>query len=150
MSLYNQLFGTNEDAPVLLGMLSVNKEYFSRFRDIELIKGGTLIEVFARLGGDNREDYKETWDKIRNHPLYIKDYDDEYDNTYANIEFDIPEQYKETAKMMFKKEPVSFKDKFEKELEDMNKPGTKAYERAETIAKQIIEQMNNGSGIINI
>ncbi len=147
MSLYNMLFGTNEEAPVLLGMLSVNKEYFSRFRDVELIESGTKIRVFTRLGGGNREEYKENWDKIRKHELYLKDYDDEFDTTYAYIEFNIPEQYKETAKKMFKEEPVSFQKKFEKELREMQIPGTKAYDKMGEVAKQIVDGMEQGNGI---
>lgn len=147
MSLYNMLFGTNEEAPVLLGMLSVNKEYFSRFRDVELIESGTKIRVFTRLGGGNREEYKENWDKIRKHELYLKDYDDEFDTTYAYIEFNIPEQYKETAKKMFKEEPDSFQKKFEKELEEMQIPGTKAYDKMGEVAKQIVDEMEQGNGI---
>lgn len=143
MSLYNSLFGENEEAPVLLGMLGVNKEYFDRYRDIELIHDGTRIQVFTRLGGGNRPDYKETWDKIRNHDLYIKDYDDDFDCTYAYIEYNIPDEFKETAKKMFKGEPATFKEKFEKELEDMNEEGTEAYEKAEEIAKKIINVIEN-------
>ena len=102
MSLYNTLFGINKEMPVLLGMLAVNTEYFGRFRDVELIKSGSVIQVFTRTGGDNREDYKENWEKIRKHELYIGDYDDDFDNTYAYIEFKVPERYKDTAKKMFR------------------------------------------------
>ena len=153
MSLYNILFGENEEAHVLLGMIGVNKEYFDRYRDIELIENGTKIRVFTRLGGGNRPDYKETWDKIRNHNLYIKDYDDDFDCTYAYIEYKIPEQFKETAKKMFKGEPVSFSDKFNKELEEMNKEGSESYERAKEIAakiEEVIRNSENGNGNIHI
>lgn len=143
MSLYNTLFGENEESPVLLGMIGVNKEYFDRYRDVELIHGGTRIQVFTRLGGGNRPDYKETWDKIRKHDLYIKDYDDDFDCTYAYIEYNIPDEFKETAKKMFKGEPATFKEKFEKELEDMNEEGTEAYKKAEEIAKKIISVVEN-------
>lgn len=40
MSLYNKLFGTNEDTPILLGMIGVNKDYFARFRDVFLCNDG--------------------------------------------------------------------------------------------------------------
>lgn len=148
MSLYNTLFGMNEETPALLGMIGLNKEYFKRFRDIELIEKGTKIRVFTRLGGGNREDYKNEWEKIRSNELYIKDYDDEFDETYAYIEFNIPEKYKTTAIKMFKEEPQSFEDKFKKELEDMQIPGTKAYERAGNIAKKIVDNMENGNHMI--
>lgn len=143
MSLYNILFGVNEEAPVLLGMIGTNKEYFSRFRDVELINNGTIIRVFTRTGGRNREDYQENWEKIRKHELYVKDYDDGFDETYAYIEFNILEKYKETAQKMFKGEPTSFEDKFIKEIEEMDKPGTKAYKRADVIAKQIADGLES-------
>ena len=143
MSLYNTLFGMNEETPVLLGMIGVNMDFFDRFRDVDLIKNGTIIRVFTRLGGGNRPDYKETWNKIRNHKLYIKDYDDDFDNTYAYVEFEIPDKFKETAKKMFNKEPISFSDKFKKELEEMDKPGTEAHERAQHLAKKFEKVINN-------
>lgn len=87
MSLYNALFGENSESHVLLGMIGVNKEYFDRYRDVELIEDGKKIRVFTRLGGGNREDYQETWDKIQSHKLYITDYDDDFDCTYAYIEY---------------------------------------------------------------
>ena len=90
----------------------------------------------------------ENWEQIRKHELYIKDYDDEFDNTYAYIEFKVPDKYKETAKHMFKGEPISFEDKFNKELEDMNKPGTEAYERAEIIANKIVNAIDSGNNTI--
>jgi len=153
MSLYNTLFGENQEAHVLLGMIGLNKEYFQRYRDIELINNATIIRVFTRLGGGNRPDYQTTWDKIRRHELYLGDYDDGFDETYAYIEYKIPEQFKETAKKMFKGEPIPFKEKFEKELEDMNKPGTQAYERSKEIARKLedaIRSAENGNENIHI
>lgn len=148
MSLYNMLFGINEEMPVLLGMIGVNTEYFDRFRDVDLIEDGTKIRVMTRLGGGNREDYEDTWKKIKSHELYITDYDDDFDCTYAYIEYNIPEKYKSTAKKMFKGEPVSFSEKFNKELEEMNKPGTEAYKRADEIAKKIVGAIDNGENTI--
>ena len=150
MSLYNMLFGTNEDAPALLGMIEVNKEYFDRFRDVELTQEGKVMRVFTRLGGGNRVNHKETWKKIRNHKLYIKDYDDSFDETYAYIEFRVPEKFLETTKKMFKGEPESFETKFKKEIEDMDKPGTKASENAEKIANIITNAMENGNHFIEL
>ena len=98
MSLYNELFGMNEDTPILLGMLGVNKEYFCRFRDVFLCNGGRNIRVYTRSGGQNRKDFKDNWNTIRHNKLYAGDYDDGFDETYAYIEFNIPDKYKETAK----------------------------------------------------
>lgn len=152
MSLYNALFGKNEDKDVLLGMIGLTESFFERFRDIHLIKQGTVIRVFTRLGGGNREDYEDTWEDITDHELYITDYDDDFDCTYAYIEFNIPEKFKETAKKMFKGEPMSFEEKFNESLEDIGKEGTKANETAKIIAEQIENAINsnNDNNIINI
>lgn len=152
MSLYNTLFGVNEEMPVLLGIIGVNMEYFQRFRDVEITNGGVTIRVFTRLGGGNREYYKETWKKIRSHELYATDYDDSYDNTYAYIEYKIPEKYKKTVLKMYKGEPISFKEKFEKELREMEIPGTDAYKRSLEISKKFISSLesNNDNGDIKI
>lgn len=150
MSLYNTLFGENKDSEILLGMIGLNKEYFDRYRDVELIEGGTKIRVFTRLGGGNREGYAKTWEKIQSHKLYIRDYDDDFDCTYAYIEYNILEKFKETAKKMFKGEPVSFFDKFNKELQEMNIEGTEANKKREEIAQKFEEALNNDDGNIHI
>lgn len=149
MSLYNQLFGMNKDFAVLLGMIGFTMEDFGRFRDIYLCQDGETVIVYTRLGGGNREGYQEVYDKVRESPLYIKDYDDKMDNTYAYIEFRVPDKYKGTAKNMFEGEPASIGDKFEKEFKEMETPGTEAYKKAEEMAerlKYILE--NNNGGII--
>ena len=150
MSLYNELFGINEEAPILLGMIGVNKQYFDRFRDIFLCRNGDCIIVFTRTGGNNRKDYEENWNKIRQNSLYIVDYDDGLDETYAYIEFNIPEKYKETAKKMYKNEPVLVGQKFKKEIEEMKTPGSDASKRAEKMANWIMRQIeeNDSGGVI--
>ncbi len=148
MSLYNMLFGMNEDVPVLLGMLSVNMEYFDRFRDVYLVENGKNIRVYARIGGKNREEHKETWEKIRKHTYYLKDYDDDLDETYSYIDFSIPEEYIGTAKFMFKEEPETVKDKFNKEISEMDNEGSPASKRAEEIADRIIQALERGEKFI--
>lgn len=53
---------------------------------------------------------------------------------------------------MFKGEPVSFSDKFNKELEEMDKEGTEAYKRSQMLAKKFEDAMKdseNNSGNIH-
>lgn len=148
MSLYNQLFGMNKDAPVLLGMLGLNMEYFDRFRDVFLIDNGTKIIVYTRTGGDNRDNYQKNWEKVQNHELYIGDYDDVFDNTYAYIEFKIPSKYKETAKKMFKEEPMNVGDMFNMECKRLDNNDPEALERAKEIAGKILNGIENGEKFI--
>ena len=151
MSLYNQLFGTNIDAFLLLAILGINKEYFERFRDAFLCNNGKNIRIYTRTGGSNRIEYQENWKKIRKNPLYIRDYDDKLDNTYAYIEFNIPDKYKETAKKMFKEEPITVWEKFNNECKEMKVPGTPAFNRAKEMAEKIMQQIeNNENGGITI
>lgn len=143
MSLYYNLFGVNEDTPILLGMIGVNIKYFARFRDVFLCNGGKNIRVYTRSGGQNREVFKDNWKTIIHNPLYAGDYDDGFDDTYAYIEFNIPEKYKDTAKKMFKEEPINVGEKFKNECKEMQKIGTPAYNRANEIAKKIMDKLEN-------
>ena len=148
MSLYNKLFGMNEDTPILLGMLGVNKEYFCRFRDVFLCNGGRNIRVYTRSGGQNRKTFKDNWN-TRHNKLYAGDYDDGLDETYAYIEFNIPDKYKETAKKMFKEEPITVWEKFNNECKEMKEPGTPAFNRAKEMAEKIMKKKkkNKDGGI---
>ena len=115
MSLYNKLFGENEDATALLGMLSLTRKDFERYRDVYLNKKGTKMIVLTRIGGGNRKDYKDVFKNIKKHPEYIKNYDDKFDKTYAYFEFDVPEKYKYTCKSIAPKEDrLSVGDMFKK------------------------------------
>ena len=150
MSLYNQLFGCNPEFPVLLGMIEMTMSEFDRFRDVHLCDGGKNILVYTRCGGGNRQDHKEMYEKVRKHPLYLDDFDDEVDKTYSYIMFKVPEKYKDTAVRMFVEEPMSVGDMFEKECEEMNDPNSDAFKRAEKIAKIFEEAIKNAEngGII--
>ena len=151
MSLYNTLFGENEDATALLGMLSLRRQDFERYRDVYLNKKGTKIIVLTRIGGGNRSDYKNVFKNIKKHPDYIKNYDDKFDKTYAYFEFNVPEKYKHTCKTIAPKEDrLSVGDMFKKEAEESQIPGTDAYKRADKIAEKIIEDIKKGNHIIEL
>lgn len=151
MSLYNMLFGTNPNTKEILAMIGIeNTSELPRFRDVDLIENATKIRVFTRTGGGNREIYAEELEKIRKHEFYIRDYDDEFDETYAYIEFKVPEKCLEKAKEIFGGEPISFEQKFKKELEDMEEPNSEAHKRAEEIAQKIENAIDNGETFIGI
>lgn len=69
---------------------------FPRFRDVTISERKPRIEVYTRTGGGNREEYED--DNIACTKLegYVKDYDDDYDSTYANFVYDIPKSAHET------------------------------------------------------
>ena len=94
MSLYNMLFGMNPDADKLLSLLDATREDFGRFRNVYMRDG--YIVVHTRNGGGNREEYEDVFDEMSEHPWYSHDADDDFDCTYANIYFKVPEGAEQT------------------------------------------------------
>lgn len=89
MSLYNMLFGMNPDTDKLMTLLGKSPADFGRFRNCYLEDG--YIVVHTRCGGGNREGYEDMFDEISQHPWYSHDQDQDFDCTYADIFFKIPE-----------------------------------------------------------
>ncbi len=154
MGLYNVLFGVNPITPLLLKILDIdqpNGRYKSgRFRDIHLNSDGTKIILFTRNGGGNREHYFPK--NIRDHPNYLTDYDDSFDNTYAYIEFSMPEKFKKIlGKVATGKEPEKISEKFQRVIEDLEKgKNTKETRRAMEVGKKIFKKMEQGDEVIEI
>ena len=151
MSLYNRLFGENPDAMALLGMIGTTRNDFQRYRDVNLNKDGNIIIVTTRLGGENRDDYKQVFTNMRRNENYIKDFDDDLDCTYCYFYFKVPEKYLHTTKMMApEEEPLSVGKKFEKEIEEAKVPGSPAYKRQEEIGKWIMENIILGNTTLEL
>ena len=93
MSLYNMIFGMNPDSDKLLEILGKTRGDFGRFRNVYMEDG--YIVVHTRNGGGNREDYGNVFDEMSEHPWYSHNEDDDFDCTYANIYFKIPENHKD-------------------------------------------------------
>ena len=93
MSMYNMIFGTNPDNDALLEILGKTQADFGRFRSVFMEDG--YIVVHTRNGGGNREDYEDVFDEMSEHPWYSHDADDDFDCTYANIYFKIPESHED-------------------------------------------------------
>ena len=94
--LYNTLFGHNPACVFIAPMLTDKnpEKFFPRFRDCWVSDDGERIEVFTRVGGGNREYYDEEIEALRAMPTYVKDYDDDFDCTYATFVFDVPDEWK--------------------------------------------------------
>lgn len=88
MGLYNGIFGQNENAGALLYLLGLEDNDFYRYRDCYLSENSE-IAVYTRGGGGNRDGYDD--EMFLDHPLYIKNEDDDFDSTYATFYFRIPE-----------------------------------------------------------
>lgn len=148
MSLYTQLFGENKEAKAILGFANLTREMFPRYRDVFLADKGTNVIVYTRIGGPNRNDYKQQIKTIRQHKQFIKDYDDEHDNTYAYFEFKVLPEYLDTTKIMFDEEPLTVWELFERHIENAKDPNSNEYKKdleiAERLMKAIESQQNGG------
>lgn len=97
MSMYNMIFGRNPAAEALLAMLHLTPSEVGRFRDCYPNEDGSKIIVYTRNGGGNREEHQPVLDALSKHPNWIRDYDDDFDSTYASIEFSVPEEFKKVV-----------------------------------------------------
>lgn len=155
--MYNALFGFNENADELLSMLNLTKEQVGRYRDCYLSKDGERIIVYTRNGGGNRDDYEEVFQNLSTHPNYITDYDDDYDCTYASIEFSIPDEHKQRVSEIFKDSDTSTgAEKFDKLFKEMSENPTKVFsenERVRNVTENLqsaFEDPTNKGGILFI
>jgi len=134
--MYNMVMGTNPLAGVWVESLGLELGDFGRIRDGWLQDDGPLglrIVIHTRCGGGNREDYEGVFEKMKGHPQYLRDYDCEYDSTYANIEFKIPEEHANgVQKLLEEAEKLGNRDvvvdnrtqtqRWEESLRDMGSP----------------------------
>jgi hypothetical protein len=87
------LFGDGgKTTEFLLKILGREPGDFGRFRSVYVTED--YIVVHTRNGGGNRE-YYEDYLEDEDHPLYSHNEDCDYDETYADIFYNHPEEYKE-------------------------------------------------------
>ena len=151
MSLYNVLFGENEDATALIGMIELTRNSFGRYRDVYLNKEGNIITVISRIGGGNKKEFRQIYTNIKRNPYFLEFYEDNFDDTYVYFKFKVPEKYKDTCKKIAPKEDrLSVSDMFKKEIEDSKIEGSDASKRMEMIASYIMDNIENGNNIIEL
>lgn len=119
MSLYNTFNGINKEAVLIAPMLGGHpNEIFPRFRDCYLEereftlddgipfnepKNNALEEgiyIFTRVGGGNREDYDAEIEKLQAHTDYVRDFDDNFDCTYATFVFRVPQEWRQDYELI--------------------------------------------------
>ena len=138
--MYNTLFGVNNLALFLLMSIDVMPDDIQRFRDVILKKDdehGYVVEILTRTGGANREAFPQPL--LISHKNYIKDYDDEYDCTYAHYIFKIDDKAKDIIKYDKvladqSRSSLNLREMFEKEFKEMKTEGTDANKRAKQMA----------------
>jgi hypothetical protein len=141
------LFGVNPASGFLLGALELETEKYptGRFRDIYFEKnedgiGGKVI-LYTRNGGGNREDYEHVFEALEKHPLYLNDYDDDFDCTYAYIEFTAPESVVEFFEDVETEKFDRVGARFQKEIAELQ-AGKEPNERLKTFMEGFIETLN--------
>jgi len=115
-----------------------------RFRDIFFDnedEANPKITLYTRNGGGNRDHYQYVFDLLRNHPLYMLDYDDDFDSTYAYIDFKAPQEVVDFFEGVKTGKLDNVHEKFEKEI--------KAMESGKEINPQIAIFMESVVNIIN-
>lgn len=106
MSLYSELFGKNKFSGDLLAMVGLKEDDIPRFRDCYLKDSITLV-VHTRTGGGNREAYEAQNDLLAENANYIFDWDDDFDPTYANFEYRVPEAFQKITATLLSSEGTS-------------------------------------------
>lgn len=165
MSLYNQLFGANPAAMLLLASVGIKPQDVARLRDVWLEEepahaSRLRVAVYTRMGGGNRECWHtyspedQTCDGTcpaclmdtlrRDNPAYLFGTDDDFDSTYRTDYFRVPDHLVPTLRMFVTEEP-SPKDKWAKLFEalaggDMGDPVVK---RATEVVAPIMQELRD-------
>lgn len=113
MSLYNMVNGVNPATFFILPLLGEkHAEQYPRFRDCfvgrlynsdkddefgipvkQTDQTEKVISVYTRVGGGNRNNYVDEIKELQSHPNYIKDYNDDFDSTFATFLFSVPNEW---------------------------------------------------------
>ena len=105
MSMYAAMFGENKNADEVLAAIGLSRDDFYRYRDAFVADG--KVAVYTRGGGGNRDCWGyegcdemasvhqpgcviSMQDRVRSHPLFERDEDDDCDSTYATFYFRAP------------------------------------------------------------
>lgn len=87
--------GNNPLYDLYLKILGIELENIPRFRDVYVIVGtDPEIVIYTRTGGGNRSEYEDQNESLANHPGYLRDEDDSFDNTFAHFHYSVPERFK--------------------------------------------------------
>lgn len=151
MSMYNLIHQVHPLAGALMTVLGLEPPECGRFRDCYLVRGGDAaseIHVFTRNGGGNRLDHEEATARLRARPTFLRDFDDEYDNTYASYVFGVPEEWAGQVDMLVMARPdayanPSFRERSEEALGRLrDDPDSPEARRVLAAIKPVFDQVN--------
>ena len=150
MSLYNALFGVNPHARVVLGLLGTTADAVPRFRDaffaLDEESGEPRMVIHTRTGGGNREEYEDQNEEMRGLPGFIRDADADYDATYANFFYEVPERVREVVRMALVENPQKTPDERWREVfEALRARPPEAPARAAAVAPGVPATVDQGT-----
>lgn len=94
MSLYNVINGFSTACLLFMPMLGRKQDEYPRFRDCFLSPDEKHIDIYTRVGGNNRNcGYGE--EALYEDINFVETFDDEFDCTYATYRFNPPDKWKE-------------------------------------------------------
>lgn len=148
--MYEMVCNINPDAGRVISLIDIDPEWLieeARLRDVYLSKDRTKVVIFTRIGGGNREAYKNAIKRLRNHKNYIKDYDDDFDDTYASFEYQIPSnKLVEVVAFLSSSDTTTGGEKLKQSLEKLEKDPDeflKEHPRFKVMMDDIIKTLNN-------
>lgn len=111
MSLYNAIMGFNPACIYVLPMLGRKQDEYPRFRDCFITDDSKRILIYTRVGGGNRNcGYGE--EELYKVPNFYNTYDDDFDSTFGNYEFTVPDRWKEDFDHIVKMEMDKVSDEY--------------------------------------
>lgn len=128
MSMYSLAVGDghqNDRGAILIAALG-NPDV-GRFRDAWVEKGEDgepVIAIYTRNGGGNREGYAGVIADLQDHPMYLRDADDDFDSTYATFYFRTPDHLRDSFREIAG-DPVNMSDVWQKAIDALAQGGAK-------------------------
>lgn len=107
--------GYNAACLFLMPMLGRKQEDYPRFRDCFLSPDEKHIDIFTRVGGNNRNcGFGE--EELYKDPLFVETFDYDEDNTYATYRFNVPDKWKADFEYIAKGEYGKVSDEYVDEV----------------------------------
>lgn len=148
--MYEKFCNINPDAGRVLNLIGMDPTFLieeCRLRDVYLSKDKTKVVIFTRIGGGNRESYSASIKRLKNFKGYIRDYDDDFDNTYASFEYQIPSnKLVEVVAFLSSSDTTTGGEKLKQSLEKLEKDPDeflKEHPRFKVMMDDIINKLNN-------
>ena len=148
--MYEMICTINPDAGRVLNLIGLDPTFLieeCRLRDVYLSKDRTKVVIFTRIGGGNRSYHTSAITKLRNFKGYIRDYDDDFDNTYASFEYQIPSnKLIEVVAFLSSSDTTTGGEKIKQSLEKLEKDPDKfikEHPRFKVMMDDIINKLNN-------